>query len=73
MWFGPETRRDAGTAKALRAHRYVVSQGVRHVPIDVLPRERLTFRTVCNLDVTEDDRSSGDSTDCLLCRRFEWP
>jgi hypothetical protein len=43
----------------------------RHVPIDILPRDVLTFRTVCNQDVTENEHTHNEPTDCTSCRPFE--
>jgi hypothetical protein len=71
MWTEPRTSLDGGTANALRAHRYVVDHGIRHVPIDVLPREPLTFRTICGKDITADELPSAEQTDCKWCRHFE--
>jgi hypothetical protein len=51
---------------------YVVVGGIRHVPIDALPWEVVTFRTICGQDVTADERVSGSVTDCGWCRRFDW-
>ena len=64
---------DAGTSSGLRAHSYVVHQGVRHVAIDVLPREPVTFRVICGKDITADEPSSEGPTECELCKRFERP
>jgi hypothetical protein len=51
---------------------YVVARGVAHVPIDVLPREVATFRTICGQDVVEDEPdSSEDVIACSWCRRVE--
>jgi hypothetical protein len=71
MWIEPGTEPYAKTANALRAHGHVVSHGVRHVPIDVLPRDVLTFRTICGQDVREDVHASEEPKDCEWCRRFE--
>ena len=51
--------------------RWIVSDGVRHVPIDVLPWAVVTFRTICGQDVTEDTQPCTEPTDCRWCRRFE--
>jgi hypothetical protein len=64
---------DAGTSSGLRAQSYVVYQGVRHVAIDVLPREPVTFRVICGKDLTADELPAEGLTECKLCRRFEWP
>jgi len=56
---------------AFPADRLVVSQGVRHVAVDDLPWDHLTFRTVCGHDVVEDEHPSPAPTDCEWCRRFE--
>ena len=49
---------------------YVVHDGIRHVPIDVLPWERVTFRTICGQDVTADEDVSGEvAATCEWCRR----
>jgi hypothetical protein len=61
----------ARNAIYFRAKRYVVVRGVRHVAIDVLPREVLSFRTVCNQDVIEDDHAAGEAADCERCRRLD--
>jgi hypothetical protein len=50
---------------------YVVSRGVAHVPIDVLPREVATFRTICGQDVIDDEHESEDVIACSWCRRVE--
>ena len=71
MWTEFGTEPYVRTPRGLRSH-CVVSQGVRHVVIDILPRDVLTYRTVCNLDVTADDRPS-DPTECERCRRLEGP
>ena len=65
------TRPDAGTANAVRSHGFVVHQGVRHVAIDVLPREPLTFRAACGQDIVEDEHPSTESRECPSCLRFE--
>jgi hypothetical protein len=57
-------------AAALRPSTYVVSQGVRHVAVDVLHWKVVTFRTICGKDV-EDEGAPGDVSDCAWCRRFE--
>jgi hypothetical protein len=44
---------------------------VRNVPIDVLPWEVVTFRTICGQDVTEDEHAPKEPTDCTWFRRFE--
>jgi hypothetical protein len=49
----------------------VVNHGIRHVAIDVLPWEVVTFRTICGKDVTPEDHRSSDTMDCRWCRRFE--
>ncbi len=49
---------------------YVVHAGVRHVPIDVLPWDVVTFRTVCGLDVPRDEHGSGEVAACEWCQRF---
>jgi hypothetical protein len=48
---------------------YVLSGGVRHVPIDVLPWDVVTLRTVCGLDVPH-EHGSGESSACEWCGRF---
>ncbi len=48
---------------------YVVHDGVRHVPIDVLPWDVVTFRTICGQDVTADERVLGEATACEWCGR----
>jgi hypothetical protein len=50
---------------------YVVHDGVRHVPIDVLPWDVVTLRTVCGLDLAADEDVSGEVIACEWCRRFE--
>jgi len=64
MRIEPGTEPDASVRIALRVDRHVVSRGVRHIPIDVLPRDVLTFGTICGQDVIEDERGAGDSVDC---------
>jgi hypothetical protein len=54
-----------------RADRFVVCRGVRHVPIDLLPREVVTFRVVCGQDVVEDEHPCTDPVDCTWCRRMD--
>jgi hypothetical protein len=49
----------------------VVHRGVRHVAIDVLPREVVTFRTVCGRDVVADGDETSDVTTCAWCLRVE--
>jgi hypothetical protein len=68
---GSTTRLDAGLANALRTHGSVVCRGVRHVAIDVLPRQVITFRTVCGQDVVEDEKGCTDVTVCSWCLRVE--
>jgi len=48
--------------------RFVVCHGVRHVAIDVLPREVVTFRCVCGRDVVDDGEPAEPPTDCASCR-----
>jgi hypothetical protein len=50
---------------------YVVHDGVRHVPIDVLPWDRVMFRTICGRDVPADEDASGEASTCAWCRRFD--
>ena len=50
---------------------YVVHDGVRHLPIDVLPWDVVTFRTICGQDVTADEHASREVTDCAWCGWFE--
>jgi hypothetical protein len=71
MWTDFEAGTYAKNAIAFRAKREVGWQGVRHVAIDILPREPLTFRTVCNLDVAEDEQTFGEPTECERCRRLD--
>jgi hypothetical protein len=71
MWTELKTGPYARNVVSFRAKREVVSHGVRHVAIDVLPRDVLTFRTVCNQDVTEDEQAIEEVTDCERCRRFD--
>jgi hypothetical protein len=65
------TRPDAGTANAVGSHGFVVHEGVRHIAIDVLPREPLTFRAACGQDIIEDEHPSVESRECPSCLRFE--
>ena len=65
------TRPGAATAVALRAPRSVIHEGVRHFVVDVLPRDVVTFRTVCGCDVVEDERSGADVSPCSWCLRVE--
>jgi hypothetical protein len=71
MWREFEAGSYAKNAIVFCAEREVVCHGVRHVAIDILPREAVTFRTVCNLDVTEDVPTSAEPTECDRCRRFD--
>jgi hypothetical protein len=66
----PSTREPVPTpVAALPA--YVVHSGIRHIPIDALPWEVVTFRTVCGRDLPVDEHGPGDVTACEWCRRFE--
>jgi hypothetical protein len=71
MWTESGTEPRAATLPGLRAHSHVVHHGVRHVAIDVLPWEVVTFRTICGRDVTKDEHVDGEATECEWCRRFE--
>jgi hypothetical protein len=73
MWIEPDTEPHARATIALTSGGHVVSRGVRHVPIDVLPRDVLTFRTICGQDVNEDQASSTEPIECTWCRRFGGP
>jgi hypothetical protein len=65
------TKAYASAVVARRAERFVVCRGVRHVPIDLLPWDVVTFRAVCGQDVVEDERPCAEPTDCKWCRRYE--
>jgi hypothetical protein len=52
-------------------HGQVVHEGVRHVAIEVLPREVITFRTVCGRDIVQGAHEPGDVTECGWCFRVE--
>jgi hypothetical protein len=62
-------RPHAGTTDVLRTHGHVVHAGVKHVAIDVLPREVVTFRTICGKDIVEDECDPADVTPCSWCLR----
>ena len=66
-----ETKQRAGSAFALPPERFVVSHGVRHVVIDVLLWNVVTFRTVCGQDIVEDEHPPADLTECKWCGHFE--
>ena len=69
MGMGPATR--PRTASVLGLRSYVVHRGLRHVAIDVLPREPMTLRAACGQDIIAREDPSGDCTDCQACLRFE--
>jgi hypothetical protein len=71
MWAEFKTGPYARNVISFRAKRQVVSHGVRHIAIDVLPREPIAFRTVCNQDVIEDEHAIDEATECERCRRFD--
>jgi hypothetical protein len=55
----------------LPPNRFVVVLGVRHVPIDLLPRDIVTFRVICGQDVVPDEHPSADPLDCTWCCRVD--
>jgi hypothetical protein len=67
----PERKRSAVLGVGVHADLYVVREGVRHIAIDVLPREPLTFRAACGLDVAPEENAPADTAECMWCLRFE--
>ena len=71
MGSSPERKLHATTEIAPRRDLFVVREGVRHVAIDILPREPLTFRAACGVDILADGPSCSEPTDCKWCLRLE--